>query len=237
MARNNISILSTRNLPGWLIERAAEEGVQIDCLPFISTAAIQSVEVQQEVEQVLTQEATVIFTSANAVEAVAEYIGMAEPAWEIYCTSQGTFQRVVEYFGEKSIAGTADSAAELAELIAEEADADEVIFFCGDQRRDELPGILQQNDIDVTEIVVYQTIDTPQKINTPYSGILFFSPSAVRSFFSINKINDTVRLFAIGHTTAEAIKKYYKAEVLVSREPDKASLVDKAIDYFIHHER
>ena len=81
------------------------------------------------------------------------------------------------------VESTANDAVSLAELIAEDRFVDEVIFFCGDQRRDELPEILRQHEVVVNEIVVYQTIAVPHKIEKQYHGILFFSPSAVQSFF------------------------------------------------------
>ncbi|MES1222784.1 MAG: uroporphyrinogen-III synthase [Bacteroidota bacterium] len=229
--------MSTRPLNNTLIDEAAEQGIEIDIESFIETEAIQSIEVQQEIEQVLLRSATIVFTSMNAVEAVAEYMNEEMPDWIIYCIGETTQQLVKNYFGKKAIAGTADNAAELAELIAEEGYADEVIFFCGDQRRDELPDILLSNDIQLTEIMVYHTIATPKKLRKTYNGILFFSPSAVNSFFSVNKIENLTALFAIGNTTAGAIKKHTTAGVIVSDRPGKENLIEKAINYFVNNER
>ena len=237
MQQNKITILSTRPLPAALIDEAGLQGIEINAETFIETEAIQSVEVQQEIEQVLLQSATIIFTSMNAVEAVAEYMSDVMPGWIIYCIGQTTRQLVQKYFGENSIAGTADNAADLAELVAEEGYTGEVIFFCGDQRRDELPDSLRNNGIEVTEIMVYHTIATPHSINKQYNGILFFSPSAVDSFFSKNKIAGPTMLFAIGNTTAAAIKKYTAASIIISDRLGKENLVEKAINYFVNNER
>ena len=105
----------------------------------------------------------------------------------------------------------------------------EVIFFCGDQRRDELPGLLKKNKIEVKEIVVYKTIATPKKIEKKYDGILFFSPSAVKSFFQKNKLDKQVMLFAIGNTTADEIKKFSKNKIVVSDVPAGKLLLQKVI--------
>ena len=83
-----------------------------------------------------------------------------------------------------------------------------IVFFSGDQRRDELPEKLKKNHIEVEEIVVYKTIETPEPISKSYNAILFFSPSAVQSFFSKNTINDSTQIFAIGSTTARAAEPY-----------------------------
>ena len=143
----------------------------------------------------------------NAVEAVAAHLNDYIPDWKIYCIGNTTKKLVQEYFGEDLIAETASDATELAEKIIEDNITDEVIFFCGDKRRDELPSILNEHNINVNEIEVYQTNIIQHTIEKNYDGILFFSPSAVQSFFSTNKLNDKTILFAIGNTTSSAIKK------------------------------
>lgn len=232
MAANKISILSTRPIDESLIEEARRLNIETDVLSFIETEAIHTIEVQQEIENAFLQSAAVVFTSMNAVEAVADTLLEELPDWRIYSIGNTTQKLVKKYFGEQSIAGTANSAAELAELIAEEGYDDEVIFFCGDQRRDELPDILRKNDIEVNEIVVYETVAVPHKLNKQYHCILFFSPSAVESFFSNNKVNEQTVLFAIGNTTANAIKKYSNNKIIICDEPGKDSLFQKMMEYF-----
>lgn len=237
MPQNKIQLLSTRPLHASIIRNAYRSGIDISVESFIETEAIQSVEVQQEIEQALSQSAVVVFTSMNAVEAVAAYITEEKPDWNIYCMGQTTQELVKQYFGEASIAGVGNNAAELAETIIEEGYTDEVIFFCGDQRRDELPGILNTHEIEVTEIEVYHTIATPHSVNKQFNGILFFSPSAVNSFFSKNKTGNETMLFAIGRTTASAIQKHTSSSIIISDKPGKENLVEKAINYFVKNER
>jgi len=232
MQQNSIHILCTRPLPESLIEEASQSDIGIEVLPFIETESILSVEVQQEIELVSTEIAIVVFTSMNAVDAVTIFLDGHQPNWSIYSIGTATGRLVKEYFGEDKVAGTANDAASLAELIAADRFADEVIFFCGDQRRDELPGILQQYEIEVNEIVVYQTIAVPHKIEKEYHGILFFSPSAVNSFFSKNKAAGKTILFAIGNTTGNEIRKYSANKIIISDEPGKENLVAKMIEYF-----
>lgn len=232
MEQTSISILCTRPLKKSLVTEAKTKGIDIDEISFIETEPIQSIEVQQEIEQTFQQAVTVVFTSMNAVEAVAYYQDENRPDWEIYCIGNTTAELVKKYFGEESIGGTAKDAEALAELIAEDRFTDEVVFFCGDQRRDELPAILRTHDIDVNEITVYQTIAIPHKIDKPYHGILFFSPSAVESFFQNNKLPVTTILFAIGNTTANTIKQYTTNKIIISDEPGKENLVKRMVAYF-----
>ncbi len=237
MQQNKITILSTRPLHEMLVDEAKEQSVYIDTISFIETEPIQNIEVQQEIELALLESATVVFTSMNAVEAVAAYMIDEQPDWAIYCMGNTTKELVKKYFGDNAIAGTASDANELADTIIEDGNTNQVIFFCGNQRRNELPDRLQANDIEVNEIEVYHTIPVAHKINKPYNGILFFSPSAVESFFSKNKVNEQTIFFAIGNTTAAAIKKHSTNPVIISDEPGKENLVEKAINYFVNNER
>lgn len=231
MQETNIHILCTRPLSESLLETVQQEGIRMDILPFIETEPIQSIEIQQEIEQALIKTAAVIFTSTNAVEAVAYYLD-EQPDWRIYCIGNATRELVKKHFGEAAIAGTASGAAELAEAIVEDEPAEELIFFCGDQRRAELPEILESNGFELTELVVYHTVAVPHKITRTYNGILFFSPSAVDSFFSTNKVNGPALLFAIGNTTAKTIQKYSANKIIVGDEPGKEYLVEKMLEVF-----
>lgn len=232
MQQNSISILSTRPLNDLLIKEAKQLNIEIDVLSFIETETVHSSEIKQEIEPALLQSSTVVFTSMNAVEIVAKELAGPQPDWKIYCIGNTTIQLVKKYFGKASLAGTANSAAELAELIADDANNRKIIFFCGDHRRSELPDILRNSDINVKEIVVYRTVLIHHKIEKKYHGILFFSPSAVKSFFSNNHVAKETILFAIGNTTAMTLQNGSHNKVIISEEPGKEKLVRKMMEYF-----
>jgi uroporphyrinogen-III synthase len=232
MPQNKISILSTKEIEQALVIEADEKNIAIEISPFLKTEPIQSIEVQQEIETALTESLTVVFTSVNAVEAVAAELDGHEPAWKIFCVGYATKKAVEKYFDGDLIIGTADNATTLAELIVDDAEDDEIFFFCGDHRRPELPKILSANGFGVTEIVVYQTILLPHKLNKKYDGILFFSPSAVNSFFEKNNIGEQTVLFAIGETTAAELKSCSKNKIIISKQPAKRSLIETAISFY-----
>ena len=232
MQQNKFQILCTRPLESKLIQEANSAGIGIDVIAFIETTPIKTQEVKQQIVQAVLSPATIVFTSMNAVDAVVAQKHNLQTDWSIYCIGTTTNKLVSLYFGENSISGTANSAAELAQLIVEDRFAENVIFFCGDQRREELPEILSKNNIEVKEIVVYETIIVPHQISKEYDGILFFSPSAVESFFSTNTIKQQTILFAIGNTTATAIKKFTNNTIIISDAPGKENLVQKMIKHF-----
>ena len=238
MQQNKISILSTRAVNEALIKEFLSKNISVDVISFIKTNPVLTDNVLNEIEQIFTMPATVVFTSVNAVDAVAQKAKDLKPGWRIFCIGHATRKSVEKYFGKGSIAGIADNAKELAEEIINE-NINEAVFFCGDQRRDELPDLFKEKNIKVNEISVYRTIMTPHKIEKTYDGILFFSPSAVKSFFQGNQINAEAVLFAIGNTTAEEIKKITTNKIVISDEPGQNTLFEKVTAYFqtnpIHH--
>jgi uroporphyrinogen-III synthase len=84
----------------------------------------------------------------------------------------------------------------------------------------------------VEELIVYNTIEKPQAVSKKYDGILFFSPSAVRSFFQKNKINAETILFAIGQTTARELRNYSNNTTVISEIPDTEKVIADVIKYF-----
>ncbi|HXB33507.1 MAG TPA: uroporphyrinogen-III synthase [Puia sp.] len=221
MTRQPIYLLSTGTLPDRLVADASKAGIAVDVVPFID---IEYVDTKNLIP------GTAVFTSVNAVIAVKRWLSTPLPNLRIYCISGATHRAVVEAFGEQAVVGKADSAGELANLIRarEPGNKKKIVFFCGDHRREELPAL------GVTEKIVYRTIHTPHRIQREYDGIAFFSPSAVESFFSVNVIPASIPLFAIGPTTAAAIRAACPNPVITGGEPDKAMLVHQMTDYLVN---
>lgn len=232
MQNKNINILCTRPIEPALLKVTAAQGINITTCAFIETLPITDSKTQEAIETVGQLETTIVFTSMNAVEAVAKLVSDANSKWTIFCIGTTTNRLVKKYFGAEKISGTANSAAELAELIIKSKQVNNLTFFCGDQRREELPEILRSNDINVNEITVYKTTAVAHQINDTFDGILFFSPSAVNSFFTSNKIPEKTVLFAIGTTTANEIKLFSTNKIVVSEVPGKENLVKLMMTFF-----
>ena len=228
---HSINILSTRPADAILLQEAAKQNVWIECLSFIDTTVSINQDKKERIKALAETKNTIVFTSMNAAEAIIESLDGSKPSWDIYCMGGTTKTIIKDYFGADSIKGTGKDALSLAEGMINNG-TQEAVFFCGNIRRDELPQLLKEHQIALKEVVVYETIVTPQKITIAYDAILFFSPSAVDSFFSVNKVADKTVLFAIGNTTANAIANYSSNTVVKADSPEKDNLVKKAIEYF-----
>ena len=231
MQNNKIQILSTKMISDSLISIADLYNICIDQSPFIETKGMVTPALEERILQLSQQNVTVIFTSVNAVKAVNRLL-LTKPSWKIFCIEPATKKSVENLFGKESIIGTAENAELLADKIIANPSVKKGVFFCGDQRRNVLQEKLKKHGIELEELTVYQTIEKPQIISKSYDGLLFFSPSAVKSFFSVNTISAPARIFVIGSTTASEVKLFTDLPVVIAEYPDAEKLICQVIKHF-----
>jgi uroporphyrinogen-III synthase len=170
-----------------------------------------------------------IFTSQNAVESVLRNKKLAEiKSRKCFCVGEKTRALLEE--NDFEVVADSDYAAELASLICNQYSKNSFTFFCGNIRRDFLPDALRLVEITLDEIEVYETILTTHKITFIPNGILFFSPSGVKSYLQENKIENE-NCFCIGNTTAEALK-YITPNRIIANQPTVESVVMKCIENY-----
>lgn len=231
------SVLSTKKLEPSLVQKAKEQGIDVVEQEAIQLKPILNRETSNRIISLaLNDKRTIVLTSSNAVEVLEQYMSydgnFCLIDWQVFCLSGKTKETLLSARRlEKEILGEASNAAELAyEIIRQKVK--EVLFFCGNKRRDELPTILQAAGVNVTEIVVYETLETPVTTTGIFDAVLFFSPSAVQSFFAANQLKENIVCFAIGQTTANSVKQFTQNKLLVSKEPTQESLLHEVINYF-----
>lgn len=226
MDNSGKQILSTKVLDEAITERASALGIDVVSLPFIETKPITNRVLANQVARLADRELTAIFTSVNAVRAVAALLPVA-PQWTIYCLYGATRSRVEQYFPAATIHADAGNGAELADLVTA-AGVKEVHFFCGDRRMDTIPQRLKEAGITDHQYIVYRTVARPHPVAQPFEGILFFSPSAVSSFFSVNQIPPTTVCYAVGSTTADALRSHTH-NVVVAAAASQDAVLDQVI--------
>jgi uroporphyrinogen-III synthase len=232
MRDRQYTILATASIP---FERILQkpETVEIQMIPFIEILPRQNEQLIKQIHRLATEKNTVVFTSANAVRWATGMLTQ-KPDWIIYCIRYETRIAVEKWFGKEYILKTADNAKDLSELILVDK-IKEAVFFCGDQRLDILPDILKKNGVKLTELIVYETRRTPIRIENQPDAILFFSPTAVKSFFSMNALSSATTLFAMGKTTAVTLKQFTSLPVIISPEADKSFVLNMAIEHASSH--
>jgi len=170
----------------------------------------------------------VIITSQNAVKALAEHPEVQDVRRKpVFCVGHKTADLLDE--NGFTVQEIAESAQELAEIIVADYANETFTFFSGNIRRNELPLALLESEIELNEIEVYETEPTPLKVGE-FDGILFFSPSAVQSYLSENKIT-TETCFCIGNTTAKALQNVTK-NIIIANQPSVENTIIQAINYY-----
>ena len=82
----------------------------------------------------------------------------------------------------------------------------------------------------LNEIPVYKTELVPKKIDCILDGIMFFSPSAIKSFVKKNTLNNS-ECFCIGKTTS-AFAKNFSNKIHYSHEPSVENVINQTINFF-----
>lgn len=233
------TILSTKILQAGIREQLEGQGVNLLEVPFIDVKPIVNYSKYKEIWPILNNTAAqaIVFTSKHAVEAVDKHLHGGDAAyipdnWEVFCLNGATKDKVAEVLSAQHIVDTAPYATELAAKIIAYGTFREVVFFCGNQRLDTIPRLLKEGGIGVKEIVVYETTDTPVAIDTArLNAVLFFSPSGIRSFFSVNKLQPGTACVAIGETTATALKGFTTNTIIITTVPTQQAMVKGTLDF------
>lgn len=230
-------VLSTKKLEPSLIELAKENGIEIIEQEFISINPIRNQETYDMIVGFVNDKTqNIVLTSANAVDVLNSYMHFSDTYlaadWNIFCLSGKTKEAILNaLLLRKNIVGEANDATELANKIIAKG-VKEIIFFCSNKRREELPAALNKANIKVHEVILYETAETPVTVDKDFDAVLFFSPSGVQSFFSANELNEHSVCFAIGRTTATSIATFTQNSIVKSTAPDPKKMVEELIEYF-----
>jgi len=223
-------ILATADPGTGAAATAQAAGAQLDIVPFIATTLTDDEHIWAQVNMLAVQSRHVIFTSANAVLAVSRVLnGRTVSGWDIWCLKGKTEELVREVFAGCRIQALGMESRVLGNAICT-LDIKNVVFFCGNIRMNTLPDILNKAGVTITEVVVYETTHTPVKLARDYDAVLFYSPSAVDSFFSANAPATDCCMAAIGNTTAGALRRYRPGgNIVVSETQTKDAVLETAI--------
>ena len=170
-----------------------------------------------------------IFTSQNGVKSFLRQRGRVDTTNRTaFCVGTKT-ERVLKEIGI-NVVEMAKNSSELAQMIIKTYKNGSFLFFSGNLRRDDIPAALTAHDIRFKEIVSYRTILGPKAFEGTFDGVLFFSPSGVKSHVQQNEIKESVA-FCIGETTADAAKKYTE-HIKIANKQTIENVIVQAVNYF-----
>ena len=172
-----------------------------------------------------------IFTSKNAVNAVfSSKYKINYKNYNYYCVGENT-ENLLTKNGQK-VLKMANNSIKLANFIKKNNKKDPYLYFRGSIKNDHFSTFFKKNDIALKEVIVYKTYLTPKKMEKKFDGIMFFSPSGVKSFRVKNEIKNST-CFCIGTTTLNYLQTYSQRGYSV-KTPSIENVVNKTIHYFNH---
>lgn len=220
VSRSAMKILSTKILT--TIQRNQLSGFDVEEIPMIDISYGDDFKIDEKVKNA-------VFTSANSVRSVFSIHNNSIEWFDtVFCVGEKT-KYLLEKLGLQ-VTIIANNAMELGDVLAErfskeENSLKEISWFCGNLRNNDLPSIMAENGVLVTEYLVYQTELIPVKTEATFDAILFFSPSGVKSYLKMNTVNSNP-VICIGATTAtEAIEHF--DNVYISDETSVESVLEK----------
>ena len=185
------------------------------------------IEVKNKDFELVTNNEMLLFTSQNAVKSIL-YKKEELHKFPVLCVGEKT-KELLENNGF-CVLECESYAKDLTAIISNKYSNKSFTFFCGTLRLETIPEFLSRKSIKHNIIEVYETILTPKKITKPIDGILFFSPSGVKSYVQENKIHHEI-CFCIGETTAEALKNITE-KIIIAEKPSVENVVEKAIRFY-----
>jgi len=229
------TLITTAEITGEDAIKAWHFGYRLYTFPLINKELSYDTQVEERIFELGRSTINAVFTSEVAVRAVFERLEQ-KPDWNIYCLQGKTRTVLLKYVPEELIVKMATNSTELAAIIQSDLavfNQRPSVFFCGDKRMPTLPVACKALDVTLEEVICYKTSCIPSNIGGDIEGILFFSPSAVECFFNHNLgLKKETVLFAIGETTAAAIRAFSSNETIVAPEPSQASLLNEVKIYF-----
>ena len=216
-----IRLLSTKPLLPEEVETFATSGFQVETLPSIRVRTLDTLAPCPKAD-------FSIFTSRNAVEAVLKVpTAKAQAPHKAFCVGEKTRERLEKAGWE--VVASFGYAQQLADHLVEQYACYSFVFFCGESRMETLPKVLAKKGIPCHECLTYTTELTPKKLVKHYDGLLFFSPSAVRSFLAANSFAEE-KIFCIGSTTQSALPEGVSS--YIAHSPTLEGIIERCREIF-----
>jgi uroporphyrinogen-III synthase len=209
-----------------LCKELNDRGAIVKLLPLVSFAPPDNYDALDAALSSIETFDWVLFTSANAVQAVerrAEELGRAldaaaklPPAAAVGPATSGAAEAAG--FSVEFVAAD-HSGTGLAQELGGELRGKKVFLPRSDRANPDLPTALQRSGALVTEVVAYRNLPPSstdrnrlhESLNGGVDGILFYSPSAVQNFLELlgwerlGTVQGRVVMVAIGHATSAAL--------------------------------
>ena len=211
-------ILSTKSLGEVSFERFLAAGHQISHYDIINAEPLPFAAPRYDIY---------ICSSQNAVNALSHYWKnqdqehLLNTKW--YCVGNKTAEALKKL--NLRVVEIAHSAKELIEekLSSCELEEKRKLWLTGVKKTKETETYIRSKKADAID--VYLTIPNLKKVSESFDVILFYSPKGIEYFLKSNSIDDGVKVYCIGDTTAQKAESLNIRVTAVAKTPSAERLV------------
>lgn len=215
-----MKILFTKTIDSHLLSKGLGSDISADCIEVIRTEPIP-------IAAFDLKSHSLIFTSVNGVRAFFKNHFKPNEDFtaknynKIYCVGEKTKRELRKYgFGTFKVLKNAET---LSRFIIGNCQHEQFLHFCGNLALDVLDKDLPLQNIRYKKITIYKTEEIQPSLPEKYHAAVFFSPSGVRSFAKLNSL-EGMKIFSIGETTSNELRKYTTGNIFTSEENTLASI-------------
>ena len=218
-------ILSTKLLTSSFKNRLVQKGFSLVEFPFIK--------IEPHALNIDSLNDNILITSQNTVRLALNDSNLKSLMVnkKYFCVGEKTKALLEE--NDKRVVKMSKNGSFLSKYITANHKNESFSFLCGRQRRPEIEIELAKKKVSLTLHEIYNTIHTPKTVETKFDGVLFFSPSAVESYFKTNTWKFGMQGFCIGSSTAASLSNYTK-NFSVAKFPNENQLLLSIHKYYSH---
>ncbi|MBI1766819.1 MAG: uroporphyrinogen-III synthase [Bacteroidetes bacterium] len=175
-----------------------------------------------EIEEIPARAEAWIVSSRNSMHAVKKFIDKAS---FIYCIGDW-IKKEIEKLGVKITVKDFENMKSLASDLSEQ-NLRNVIYFCGDEHRNELKEGLKNTETKISKVVTHQSAMTFPVIRKEFDAVFVFSPRSAESLLKHNQFSGKTIFGCIGSTTAEYLNSRGISNTFAPSYPDSKKLLEE----------
>jgi uroporphyrinogen-III synthase len=235
---SSVTLFSTKALSKEALHFVTEMNWSLESINMIETrCAVSRVQIHHFLElcKKKNKKLVLIFSSVNAIKHLVDAIkhfGFEFPAGLLsVCVGKKTKHYAEVFLQAFVLYSETNSTQLLNRLLKDFSPEYTFIYCCGNRRLAILPNGMKGSGFSIEEFVVYETVLTPATLINNYDTVLFFSPSAVDSFFGKNTWSSNVLAVSIGNSTSERLGLFGVKNICEAETPGEIPMLEKLRDY------
>jgi uroporphyrinogen-III synthase len=176
-----------------------------------------------EVNEIPAKTEAWIVSSRNSFAAVEKFIAQAPGL--IYCVGAWVKNEIEKLEVKVAVKSFENMRAVAADLSKQ--NFHHVLYFCGEEHRQELEEGLKNTNIKITKVITYQSEMIFPVTKKSFDAVFVFSPRSVESLLKHNQFSGQTVFACIGSTTRDYVSSRGIKNTFVPSYPDSKKLLEE----------